>query len=455
MASYDYDLFVIGAGSGGVRAARLASQAGKKVAIAEEYRVGGTCVIRGCVPKKLFVYASHFNEVFEDAAGFGHQVPQTSFDWATLIENKDREINRLNGIYLTNLEKAGVEVLLSRAEFVDAHTLALPALGKQVTAETVLIATGGTPFLPQGVPGIGHAITSNEAFHLPELPRRVAVVGGGYIAVEFAGIFNGLGSTTHQIYRGPQILRGFDEDVREALHEEMVQKGVDFRLNANITEIDKREDGLHVTLSDGGQIVVDCVMYATGRKPLTEGLGCEKAGVALADNGAVLVDDYSRTNVENIWAVGDVTDRVALTPVAIREGVAFVETLYKNNPLKPDHMLIPTAVFSQPSIGTTGMTEAEADEFTGGKLDVYMSKFRPMKHTLSGRNEKMLMKLLVDQRDDKILGCHIMGDEAGEMIQLAGIAIKMGATKADFDATCAVHPTAAEELVTMSTPVNR
>ncbi|MGB0920155.1 MAG: glutathione-disulfide reductase [Alphaproteobacteria bacterium] len=452
MADLHFDLFVIGAGSGGVRAARLAAQTGLKVGIAEEYRVGGTCVIRGCVPKKLFVYASHYNDHFEDAAGFGHQVPQTRFDWPTLIENKDREIDRLNGIYLSNLEKAGVEVFQSRAAFVDDKTLTLTQLGKTVTADTFLIATGGTPTKPEDVPGIEHAITSNEAFHLNDLPRRVAVVGGGYIAVEFAGIFNGMGSNTTLLYRGEEILRGFDDDLRSALHDEMTTKGIDVRVNTNVTLIEQHVDGLHITLTDGSIMIVDQIMYATGRKPLTDGLGCDKASIDLAPNGAVLVDDYSRTNQPHIWAVGDVTDRMALTPVAIREGVAFIETRYKDNPTKPDHMIVPTAVFSQPPLGTTGMTEAEARDHTDGAVDVYISHFRPMKHTLSGRNEKMLMKLLVDRRDDKVLGLHIMGDEAGEMIQLAGIAVKMGATKADFDATCAVHPTAAEELVTMATP---
>lgn len=452
MADLHFDLFVIGAGSGGVRAARLAAQTGLKVGIAEEYRVGGTCVIRGCVPKKLFVYASHYNDQFEDAAGFGHQVPQTTFDWPTLIENKDREIDRLNGIYLTNLQKAGVEVFESRAEFVDDKTLTLTQLGKTVTADTFLIATGGTPSKPEGVPGIEHAITSNEAFHLDDLPKRVAVVGGGYIAVEFAGIFSGLGANTTLLYRGEEILRGFDDDLRTSLHGEMVTKGIDVRVNTNVTLIESHVDGLHVTLTDGSIMIVDQIMYATGRAPLTDGLGCDRAGVELAKSGAVVVDEYSCTSQPHIWAVGDVTDRMALTPVAIREGMAFVETRYKDNPTKPDHMLVPTAVFSQPPLGTTGLTETEALEKTGGELDVYISKFRPMKHTLSGREEKMLMKLLVDRRDDKILGLHIMGDEAGEMIQLAGIAVKMGATKADFDATCAVHPTAAEELVTLSTP---
>lgn len=452
MADLHFDLFVIGAGSGGVRAARLAAQTGLKVGVAEEYRVGGTCVIRGCVPKKLFVYASHYNDQFEDAAGFGHQVPQTRFDWPTLVENKDREIDRLNGIYLTNLEKAGVEVFQSRAEFLDDKTVSLTQLGKTLTADTFLIATGGTPTKPAGIPGIEYAITSNEAFDLDDLPRRVAVVGGGYIAVEFAGIFNGLGSNTTLLYRGEEILRSFDDDLRQALHGEMVEKGIDVRVNTNVTLIESQVDGYHITLTDGSIMIVDQIMYATGRKPLTDSLGCDKAGVKLADSGAVQVDDYSCTNQPHIWAVGDVTDRMALTPVAIREGVAFVETRYKNNPTKPDHMIVPTAVFSQPPLGTTGMTEAQALEHTGGEADVYISNFRPMKHTLSGRNEKMLMKLLVDRRDDKVLGLHIMGDEAGEMIQLAGIAVKMGATKADFDATCAVHPTAAEELVTMSTP---
>ena len=451
--AYDYDLFVIGAGSGGVRAARMAAATGVKVGICEEYRVGGTCVIRGCVPKKLLVYASHFPEEFEDAAGFGHTVRGSDFSWATLIANKDKEIDRLNGIYIRNLENSGVEIIQSRGELIDNHTVKLIGEDRTVTAETILIATGGAPTKPEGVPGIEHAITSNEAFHLDDLPGSVIVVGGGYIAVEFAGIFNGLGSETRLLYRGPEVLRGFDDDIRSMLHQEMEKKGITVQTETNITAIEKNADGtLTATLTDGTAATADCIMYATGRAPLVDGLGLEAAGVDTEENGAIVVDRYSRTSQQNIFAVGDVTDRVNLTPVAIKEGMAFVETVYNDNPTAPDHMLIPTAVFSQPSIGTAGLTEEEALAQSGGQLDVYKSTFTPMKHTLSGSDEKMMMKLLVDRSDDKVLGCHILGPEAGEMIQCVGIAIKMGATKAQFDQTVAVHPTAAEELVTMREP---
>ena len=448
-----YDLFVIGAGSGGVRAARMAAATGARVGIAEEYRVGGTCVIRGCVPKKLFVYASHFHEEFEDAAGFGHTVGETRFDWSKLIANKDAEIDRLNGIYIRNLEASGVTIHESRAEFKDSHTVVLTETGEEVTADTFLIATGATPFVPHTVPGIEHAITSNEAFHLDAFPGRAIVVGGGYIAVEFAGIFNGLGADTTLIYRGDEILRGFDHDVRVMLHEEMEKKGLSVRTKANIARIDKTGAGLIATLEDGSTIETDLIMYATGRVPNTVGLNLHAAGVDCDEDGAVLVDKYSETSEPHIFAVGDVTDRMALTPVAIKEGMAFVETRFKQNPTAPDHELVPTAVFSQPQIGTVGMTEDEARIHCDGKVLIFRSKFRPMKHTLSGRNEQMLMKLIVDEATDVVLGCHIVGPDAGEIIQAIGIAVKMGATKAQFDQTVAVHPTAAEELVTMREPV--
>ncbi len=448
-----YDLFVIGAGSGGVRAARMAAATGARVGIAEEYRVGGTCVIRGCVPKKLFVYASHFHEEFEDAKGYGHTVGETRFDWPVLIANKDKEIDRLNGIYIRNLEASGVTIHQSRAEFKDSRTVVLTESGEEVTADTFLIATGGAPFKPANVPGIEHAITSNEAFHLETFPKRAIVVGGGYIAVEFAGIFNGLGAETTLIYRGPEILRGFDDDVRALVHTEMAKKGVDVRTSANIARIEKTQTGLVATLEDGSVIEADEIMYATGRKPNTLGLGLHEAGVECDEDGAVLVDAYSKTSADHIYAVGDVTDRVALTPVAIKEGMAFVETRFKANPTAPDHELIPTAVFSQPQVGTVGMSETEARVHCQDAVDIYRSTFRPMKHTLSGRDEKMMMKLIVDQKTDKVLGCHIVGPDAGEIIQAIGIAVKMGATKAQFDQTVAVHPTAAEELVTMREPV--
>jgi len=445
--TYDYDLFVIGAGSGGVRAARMASQLGAKVVVAEEYRVGGTCVIRGCVPKKLFVYASHFSESFEDAAGFGWTLPEATFDWPTLLANKDREIDRLNGIYIRNLEAAGVEIVHERAVLKDSHTVHLVGSDRDVTARYILIATGGTPFVPE-FPGHEHAITSNEAFHLERFPKHVTVAGGGYIAVEFAGIFNGLGAQTAQLYRGEQILRGFDDDLRYGVAEEMLKKNIDLRTHSVIEALEPDGDRYKLTLNSGDVLETDLVMFATGRHPNTDDLGLDKAGVELNGAGAVAVDAYSRTNVENIYAVGDVTDRLALTPIAIREGAAFAETVFNDNPTEVDHATVATAVFSQPELGTVGLTEAEARE-RHGEIDIYKSSFRPMKHTLSGRDEKMMMKVIVDAATDKVVGCHIMGPDAGEMAQVLGIAVKMGATKKDFDDTVAVHPTAAEELVTM------
>ncbi len=447
MAKYDFDLFVIGGGSGGVRAGRMAAGRGVRVGIAEEFRYGGTCVIRGCVPKKLLVYASHFSEDFEDAAGFGWHVGERRFDWPALIANKDQEIARLSAMYERGLNNAGAEIIHSRAELRDAHTLHLSTDNRTVTAEKILIATGGWPSLPK-IPGIEHAITSNEAFHLAQLPRRVMVVGGGYIAVEFAGIFNGLGAQTKLVYRGAEILRGFDMDIRTMLRREMAKKGLEVRLNANPAKIEKSGDTLLVTLEDATVIETDCVLYATGRKPNIAGLGLAAAGVAVTAQGAIAVDAYSHTNVENIWALGDVTDRVNLTPVAIHEAMCFVSTVFGGKALPVDHELIPTAVFSQPGIGTCGLTE-EAARQRHKNIDIYKADFRPMKHTLSGRDERMLMKLIVDADTDKVLGCHILGADAGEIIQSLGVAIKMGATKADFDATMAVHPTAAEEFVTM------
>ena len=446
MSKYNYDLFVIGAGSGGVRAARIAASYGAKVGVAEEYRVGGTCVIRGCVPKKLFVYASHYSEEFEEAAGFGWTVGERSFDWKTLVANKNKEIDRLNGIYIRNLEKAGVEIIQSRATVRDAHTVRLEAEDREVTAERILIAVGATPYMPD-VPGIEHAISSNEAFHLEELPKRIVVVGGGYIAVEFAGIFNGLGVETKQLYRGPLFMRGFDDDLREMLAEEMTKKGVGLRMNSDIASIVKKDGELELTLTSGEILKTDAVMYATGRIPLTRGLGLEEAGVKLGKSGQVIVDEYSKTSVDSIYAVGDVTDRANLTPVAIREGHAFADTVYGGKDVKVDHSIIPTAVFSQPEMGTVGLTEAQARE--RGEIDLYKTAFRGLKNTLSGSQERTFMKLVVDAKTDKVLGVHILGQGAGELIQAVGIAVTMGATKAQFDATIAVHPTAAEELVTL------
>lgn len=446
--SYDYDLFVIGAGSGGVRAARMSASYGAKVAIAEEYRVGGTCVIRGCVPKKLFVYASHFAEEFEQAAGFGWQVGASHFDWPTLIANKDAEINRLNGIYIRNLEASGVEILNGRAVLKDAHTVLLD--GREISAKYILVAVGATPFMPQ-IDGIEHAISSNEAFHIEALPRDIIVVGGGYIAVEFAGIFNGLGVNTTLVYRGEEILRGFDNEVRTHLHAEMVKKGVNIKTESDIAAITPQADGYQVSFADGSQQTTGLVMYATGRVPKTQELGLEAAGVETGQRGEILVDARSHTNIGNIYAVGDVTERAQLTPVAIREGAAFAETVFNDNPQQVDHSLIPTAVFSQPPIGTIGMGEEEA-QAAGLDFDVYATTFRAMKNTLSGSEEKTLMKLLVEKASDKIIGLHIVGPDSGEMIQAFGVAVTMGATKAQFDATIAVHPTAAEELVTFKQP---
>ena len=447
MSSFDYDLFVIGAGSGGVRAARIAARHGAKVAVAEEYRVGGTCVIRGCVPKKLFVYASKFAEEFEDAMGFGWTTDKVTFDWATLIENKDKEIDRLNKAYIRNLEGAGAELILERAVVEDAHTVKL-ASGAKVTARHILVATGATPFVPRHLPGHELAITSNEAFHLERLPSRIVIVGGGYIAVEFAGIFSGLGVETILVYRGEQILRGFDEDLRSHLANEMRKKGIEIRLKCDVAKIERSGDGVRVTLNDGTGFGAGQVMFATGRIPNVTGLGLDVAGVELTPHMAVKVDAVSKTNVDSIYAVGDVTNRVNLTPVAIREGHAFADTVFGGKPVEVDHSMIATAVFSQPEIGTVGLTEEQARQ--GFKsVDIYKTSFKPMKHTLSGRDERMLMKLVVDGDSDRVLGCHICGTDAGEMAQLLGISMRLGAKKSDFDATMAVHPTAAEELVTM------
>lgn len=446
--SYDFDLFVIGAGSGGVRAARMSASHGARVAVAEEYRVGGTCVIRGCVPKKLFVYASHFAEEFGDAAGFGWTVADATFDWPTLVKNKDAEIDRLNGIYIKNLEASGVEILTGRAVLKDANTVHMD--GRDISAKNILIAVGGTPFKPQ-IEGIEHAITSNEAFHIEVLPKDIIIVGGGYIAVEFAGIFNGLGVNTTQVYRGAQVLRGFDNEVRDHVAAEMVAKGITIKTDSDISKIEPVDDGFNVTYQDGSSQTTGLVMYATGRVPMTDALGLEQAGVELGAKGEIKVDAYSKTNIDNIYAVGDVTARAELTPVAIREGAAFAETVFNDNPMAVEHSVIPTAVFSQPSIGTVGASEEAARE-AGHDIDVYAASFRPMKNTLSGNAEKMLMKLIVDKADDKVLGLHIVGPDAGEMIQAFGVAVTMGATKAQFDATIAVHPTAAEELVTFKQP---
>ncbi|NVJ98028.1 MAG: glutathione-disulfide reductase [Alphaproteobacteria bacterium] len=446
--TFDYDLFVIGAGSGGVRASRIAAGFGARVAVAEEYRIGGTCVIRGCVPKKLLVYASHFSEDFEAAKGFGWTVEGTSFDWKTLITRKDAEIDRLNGLYRQTLGNAGVETIEERAVVTGPNAVRVG--DRTLTAKTILVAVGGWPQMPD-VPGIEHAITSNEALHLEEQPKRIVIVGGGYIAVEFAGIFHGMGSEVIQLYRSEQILRGFDDDLRNRLADEMRKKGIDLRTNINVTNIEKTDGGVRLTLTDGSTLDADAVMYATGRVPNTKGLGLEEAGVELAPNGAIKVDAYGKTSVDSIYAVGDVTDRVQLTPVAIKEGHAFALTLYGNAPTSPEHDAVPSAVFSQPPIGTVGMTEQQArDQF--GEVDVYESDFRPMKHTLGGATERAYTKLIVDKATDKVVGAHMIGMDAAEIIQGVGIAVKAGLTKAQFDATVAVHPSSAEEFVLMRTP---
>ncbi len=448
MADNDVDLFVIGAGSGGVRAARIASSYGARVMIAEEFRVGGTCVIRGCVPKKLLVYASRFSHEFEDAAGFGWTVPsEPTFSWPTLIANKDREIDRLEAAYISTLERYKVQIVRARAVLEDAHTVRL-STGAKVRAETVLIATGGWPHMGPKIPGIEHVISSNEAFHLTELPERIVIQGGGYIAVEFACIFAGLGSKVTLVYRGEKILRGFDDDIREHLRAEMQTRGITITCGHTVDAIEKSGDEFVTLMSDGTKVAADKVMFAIGRRPNVMGVGCEALNLKCHEHGGIEVDEYSRTSVPNIYAVGDITNRVNLTPVAIREGHAFADTLYGGKPTKVDHANIPTAVFSEPELGVIGLTEAQAREQLP-ILDVYKTSFRPMKATLSGRSTRCFMKLLVDGTTDRVVGCHIAGPDAGEMIQLVGIAVQMKATKADFDATMAVHPTMAEELVTM------
>jgi len=448
MADREVDLFVIGAGSGGVRAARIASGHGAKVLVAEEYRVGGTCVIRGCVPKKLLVYASRFADEFEDAVGYGWTVPEPVFNWSSLIANKDIEIARLEAAYTLNVERAKAGIVKSRAEIEDAHHVRLLKTGERVRAKQILIATGASPYHGAHIAGLEHVISSNEAFHLPELPKRILIQGGGYIAVEFAGIFAGLGSQVTLVYRGENILRGFDDDVREHLRFEMAKRGIKIITLQTVTGIEKVEHGLCVELSDNESMVVDQVMFATGRRPNVRGLGLEKAGVALNEKGAIAVDEYSRTSVPHIYAIGDVTDRVNLTPVAIREGHAFADTVFSGKKVKVDHSNVPTAVFSEPEVGVIGMSEMQARERLA-RVDIYKTTFRPMKATLSGRETRSFFKLVVDGDTDRVVGCHIVGPDAGEMIQLVGIAVKMKATKADFDAVMAVHPTAAEELVTL------
>jgi glutathione reductase (NADPH) len=445
MAAYDFDLFTLGAGSGGVAGSRRAASYGARVGIAEAVRVGGTCVLRGCVPKKLLVYAAHFADDFADAAGFGWTVPTPGFDWAALIANKDRELDRLNGIYLKLLADSGVTLFEGHARLVDAHTVEIGAT--RVTARRIMVATGAQPVLP-AIPGIEHAITSNEALDLPALPRRIVIVGGGYIAVEFAGIFQALGVEVTLAIRADCVLRGFDEDVRLTLAHEMAGRGIEIMPRTVVTRIERTAAGLVVHTAAGQQITADTALYATGRAPNTRGLGLEELGVVVNDVGAIAVDEWSETAVPGIYAVGDATDRLNLTPVAIAEARALAETLFNDNPIKFDRSDVASAVFSTPPVATVGLTETQA-RLGLRAVDVYRTQFRPMKHTLSGRGERVMMKLIVDRDSDRVMGCHMVGADAPEIIQGLAIALKCGATKRQFDQTVGIHPTAAEEFVTM------
>ena len=447
MTAYDYDLFVIGAGSGGVRAARLAAELGARVGVAEEYRVGGTCVVRGCVPKKLLAYGSRYQQELEDAGAFGWSFGTVQFDWQILIGNVRREVDRLEGIYTRLLETAGVDLLPSRATLEDPHTLKLADRDAAVTAKAILVATGGHPHLPD-VPGKEHLITSNECFLLDALPASMAIIGAGYIAVEFASIFAGLGVQVTLIYRGERILRGFDEELRLRLAQALRKRGIDIRLGAAITSIGKNEAGYRVNFAEGDSVEAGLVMAATGRVPNTVGLGLQQTGIELGWNGHVVVDEFSKSSIDNIYAVGDVTDRVNLTPVAIHEATCFAETVFNDTPSPVNHTFTPTAVFSEPEIATVGLTEEEArDKYRA--VDIYKSAFRPLKYLLPKREEQMLVKLVIDAETDKVLGCHVLGPDAAEIVQMAAIAVRLGVTKAQFDATRALHPSASEELVTM------
>ncbi|MFI4998925.1 MAG: glutathione-disulfide reductase [Reyranellales bacterium] len=447
--AYDYDLFVIGAGSGGVRASRIAAGHGARVGICEDYRVGGTCVIRGCVPKKLLVYGSKFAHDFEDAVAYGWASSLPAHSWTTLRDNVQKEVDRLNAVYIRLLEGAGVKLHMGRGRLMDRHTIQIGEA--TVTAEKILVATGGHPVVPE-IPGKDFAITSNEAFHLPELPNRIAIVGAGYIAVEFAGIFNGLGCHVDLVLRRDRVLRGFDEECRTAVHEALGQSGIKMRTETQIARIEATggKSPYRVHTPAGGMFETDLVMYATGRTANTSGIGLEKAGVQLDKAGAIAVDEWSKTTADNIWAVGDVTDRINLTPVAIMEGHCFADTVFGNKPRKPDHRNVPSAVFCQPELANVGLTEEEAQR-TLGELRVFTAAFRPMKYTLSGRHQRTFMKLIVEAATDKVVGVHMVGDDAAELIQGLAVAIKAGATKAQFDATVGIHPTAGEEFVTMRT----
>jgi glutathione reductase (NADPH) len=445
---HDYDLFVIGAGSGGVRAARIASLAGAKVAIAEEYRIGGTCVIRGCVPKKFLVYGAEFSQMLADAPGYGWTVGEASFDWPTLRDNVQKEVARLSSIYTSNLAKAGVTAFEERAEIVDAHTVRLQKSGSEFTAERILVATGGRPYLPEGLPGLELGISSNEAFLLDRLPERVLIVGGGYVALEFANIFHGLGSKVRILHRSDKMLRGFDDDLRTHMHIELERGGTQLTMKTTLTKLEKDDGAIRATLSTGEKATADVVLFAIGRDPNTQGLGLDRAGVKLDEAGAVIVDAFSKTCVESIYAIGDVTNRMNLTPVAIRDGHAFANTVYNNLPTPVDHGSVPSAVFGRPPIGTVGLSESDARNFIES-VDIYRTSFRPMRNMLSGNQERTLMKIVVDGKSGKLLGVHIAGEDAPEMIQLAAVAVKAGLTKQQWDSTMALHPTAAEELMLM------
>jgi len=447
VAQYDYDLFVIGAGSGGVRAARLAAELGARVGIAEEYRIGGTCVIRGCVPKKLLVYGSRYATEIADARGFGWICESERFDWPTLIHNVKREVDRLNGIYTRTLEKAGVDRFMTHAALEDAHMVKLGDGNAAMSAKTILVATGSHPMIPD-FPGKEHLISSNECFELEQLPASIVIVGAGYIGMEFASIFRGLGVAVTVLYRGDQVLRGFDNDLRDGVAEAMRNRGIDLRMETDIASIEKEGSGYRVQLKRGDSLPADLVMAATGRLPTTSGFGLQQAGVDLGWNGHVVVDEFSKSSVDNIYAVGDATDRANLTPVAIHEATAFAETLFNNKPTPVDHTFIPTAVFCQPEIGTVGLSEEKAREMHGS-IDIYKASFRPLRSMVSGRDERMLMKLVIDMKSDKVVGCHVLGSDAAEIVQMAAIALRLGVTKAQFDATMALHPSAAEELVTL------
>ncbi|NRA28995.1 MAG: glutathione-disulfide reductase [Parvularculaceae bacterium] len=451
--AYDYDLFVIGAGSGGVRAARLAAQAGLKVACAEESKPGGTCVVRGCVPKKFFVFASEFGHAMEDAKGYGWEFGKApTHNWNTLRDNVQNEVNRLSGIYSNILEKNGVDHIRSRAVLVDAHTIHIVDEDRQVTADKILVAVGGRPFIDEGIPGAEHGIVSDDAFLLPELPKKAVIAGGGYIALEFAFIMAGLGVDVTLVYRGEKVLRGWDEDLRNYVEGNFERAGITYVNNTVFTKIDKDESGTRVHLLNGDVIETDLVFWAIGRKPNTESLGVQRAGIDVDSQGAIVVDADSRTSQSNIFAVGDVTNRVNLTPVAIREAAAFVDTQFKDNPRQMDYHCIPKAVFAQPPVASVGATAEEA-RASGHKVDVYKADFRAMKNILADNPERVVMKLIVDQDTDKVLGCHMAGTEAGEVMQIAAIAVKAGLTKADWDATCALHPSVAEEFVTLASKV--